>query len=48
MLSITFLPFALFDSDNHSFAIDVGAPEALIALSGQIHQAGKTSISGLG
>jgi hypothetical protein len=24
MLSITFAPFALFDSDNHSFAIDIG------------------------
>jgi len=24
MLLITFLPFALFDSDNHSFAIDIG------------------------
>jgi len=24
MLSTTFLPFTLFDSNNHSFAIDIG------------------------
>ena len=24
MLQITFLPFALFDSNDHSFAIDIG------------------------
>jgi hypothetical protein len=24
MLSTTFLPFALFDSNDHSFAIDIG------------------------
>jgi hypothetical protein len=28
MLSATFLPFALFDSNDHSFVVDIGNLEA--------------------
>src|ERR1700730_9055671 len=41
MLSTTFLPFALFDSNDHSFAIDVGDFQA-----GSLRNAQSRSVAG--
>ena len=41
MLSTTFLPFALFDSNDHSFAIDIGNFQA-----GSLRNAQSRSVAG--
>ena len=41
MLSATFLPFALFDSNDHSFAIDIGNFQA-----GSLRNAQSRSVAG--